>query len=69
MEMLMLFDYKIAMENNKYMTLDKCMKCQNYISYHSGFVVCNFWKLTQQHVTNINGDGQVKVVGCSKDDD
>ncbi len=49
------------------MTLEKCMQCQNYISYHSGIVVCNFWKLTQQHVTNKNGDGKIEVVGCSKD--
>jgi hypothetical protein len=51
------------------MTLENCMKCQNYISYRSGFVTCNFWKQVQQHVTNIDSNGLINVVGCSKDDE
>jgi len=35
------------------------------VSYKYGFVICNYWKQNQQHVTSQGEGGAVYVVGCS----
>ncbi|HOP64035.1 MAG TPA: hypothetical protein PK358_15720 [Spirochaetota bacterium] len=45
--------------------LENCLKCPNHVSYKYGFVVCNYWKQNQQHVTYLGEDGITYVVGCS----
>jgi hypothetical protein len=47
------------------MTLENCIKCKNHVSYINGYIVCNFWKQLQQHVTNRSRDGAVSIVGCA----
>lgn len=51
------------------MTIENCIKCKSHISFTSGYVVCNYWKQLQQHVTNRDVDGSVSIVGCAIDDD
>ncbi|HPR39113.1 MAG TPA: hypothetical protein PLT13_16075 [Spirochaetota bacterium] len=45
--------------------LETCLKCPNHVSYKYGFVICNYWKQNQQHVTSQGEGGAVYVVGCS----
>jgi len=45
--------------------LETCLKCPNHVSYKYGFVICNYWKQNQQHVTSQGDGGAVYIVGCS----
>jgi len=51
--------------DKKLTKLDYCLKCQNHVSYKHGFVICNYWKQNQQHVTHQESGGAIYVIGCS----
>ena len=45
--------------------LEYCLKCPGHVSYRHGFVICNYWKQNQQHVTHQENGGAIYVVGCT----
>jgi len=47
------------------MNIENCIKCPHHISYTSGYVICNYWKRQQQHVTHSASGGTTRVVGCA----
>ena len=45
--------------------LEYCLKCPGHVTYRHGFVICNYWKQNQQHVTHQENGGAIYVVGCT----
>ncbi|HON15601.1 MAG TPA: hypothetical protein PLA51_03900 [Spirochaetota bacterium] len=45
--------------------LEKCLDCKHHVDHKFGFIICNYWKQNQQHVTQRDKNGEIYVIGCS----
>jgi len=49
------------------MKLSKCLSCEKHVLYERGYVICNFYKVEEQRMTEKKDEDVIYIVNCPKE--
>ncbi len=51
------------------MTLEDCKSCNSHVLYRDGYIICDFWKMNEQRITNHGKSNSITIVSCPRENE